>query len=130
MSSTDLQTNIESGSKPVDNNQNVTESQSAPSTAADHELTNGDDESCDEMSNHSLEEELETLSLSGDNELDLYTCSSCHDEFRQPRVLACLHVFCEDCLKPILIEDCIVCPTCQQVSNPVLPPIGLLLDCL
>ena len=87
-------------------------------TADEDQLANGNvgDLADGSANHHSLEEEFETLSLSGDNELDLYTCSSCHEEFKQPRVLSCLHVYCEDCLKPILIEDCITCPACKAVS--------------
>lgn len=88
-------------------------------TKADDQLANGDLGDLEDGlgSHHSLDEEFETLSLSGDNELDLYTCSSCHGEFKQPRVLSCLHVYCEDCLKPKLIEDCITCPACKLVSS-------------
>lgn len=61
-------------------------------------------------------EEFDTLSLTHDDELDMFTCHLCREEIKQPRVLSCLHSFCEGCLKPLLVEDSICCPRCQTVS--------------
>ena len=56
---------------------------------------------------------------------DQLSCSVCLQEYTQPRVLSCLHVFCEGCLKkfpaPQAGRGTICCPNCRQVS-PV--PVG------
>ncbi|GIY88366.1 brain tumor protein [Caerostris extrusa] len=46
-------------------------------------------------------------------------CNLCKSKFEQPRVLNCLHVFCEDCLQKHLSENGYVpnaleCPDCGQ----------------
>ncbi|KAG5898303.1 hypothetical protein JTB14_022992 [Gonioctena quinquepunctata] len=52
-------------------------------------------------------------------------CGICGDSFEVPRMLHCLHVFCEDCLDKKLVnaagdagpaETAIVCPTCSHVT--------------
>nr|XP_022910324.1 E3 ubiquitin-protein ligase TRIM13-like [Onthophagus taurus]XP_022910325.1 E3 ubiquitin-protein ligase TRIM13-like [Onthophagus taurus] len=51
------------------------------------------------------------------------SCGMCGDKLLLPRVLSCLHVFCEHCLDKKLIgesgdagsaETVITCPTCNQ----------------
>ena len=54
-------------------------------------------------------------------------CAVCLDTFTNPRMLQCHHVYCCDCLKP-LVEDergqlVVLCPTCRQ-PTPV-PPNGV-----
>ncbi|GIY76971.1 brain tumor protein [Caerostris darwini] len=49
-------------------------------------------------------------------------CHLCKSKFEQPRVLNCLHVFCEDCLKKRLSENGYVpnaleCPDCGQETE-------------
>ena len=69
-----------------------------------------------DVDDHVFSEELETLSLSGEEpSQSLYICPLCQSDYKQPRVLNCLHVFCESCLKPLLVEDSITCPTCGMV---------------
>lgn len=86
-------------------------------TNDEHLLVNGEGGGeSEQLSENSIADELETLSLSGDT-LDQFTCHVCESEYKQPRVLTCLHVFCEECLKPLLEEDCIICPTCSVVWN-------------
>ena len=52
---------------------------------------------------------------------DQLTCVVCLSEFTRPRVLTCLHVFCEDCLQGLVESEgnkrCIVCPTCRQCTE-------------
>lgn len=75
--------------------------------------TNGDS---DQLSEHAVDDDCETLSLTGGGERDPFTCPQCEREYKSPRVLNCLHVVCEECLKPLLVEDSIECPTCKLVS--------------
>ncbi|XP_071096773.1 tripartite motif-containing protein 5-like [Haliotis cracherodii] len=53
---------------------------------------------------------------------DDITCSICHDYFRTPKLLTCLHRYCRDCLHNYIItkglSDGVSCPTCRQVSKP------------
>ncbi|KAG8191831.1 hypothetical protein JTE90_022820 [Oedothorax gibbosus] len=49
-------------------------------------------------------------------------CSLCKSKFTQPRVLSCLHVFCEECLKKHLSENgympsFVYCPDCNQETK-------------
>ncbi|GFV26790.1 e3 ubiquitin-protein ligase TRIM33 [Trichonephila clavipes] len=49
-------------------------------------------------------------------------CHLCKSKFEQPRVLNCLHVFCEDCLKKRLsengfVQNVIVCLDCGQETE-------------
>ena len=52
--------------------------------------------------------------------VDQLSCSVCLQEYTQPRVLSCLHVFCEGCLKklpaPQAGRGTICCPNCHQVT--------------
>ena len=51
---------------------------------------------------------------------DQLSCSICLQEYTQPRVLSCLHIFCEGCLKrlpaPQAGRGTVCCPNCRQVS--------------
>ena len=53
---------------------------------------------------------------------DLYTCEVCLENMldKDPRLLSCHHSFCMKCLKKIMKNGTILCPTCRestQVSN-------------
>lgn len=48
---------------------------------------------------------------------DQYTCPICHLAFRQPTLTDCGHQFCEDCVRPLVRNDKIVCPTCRRQLN-------------
>ncbi|XP_058467336.1 B-box type zinc finger protein ncl-1-like [Malaya genurostris] len=63
---------------------------------------------------------LENGSLSECMEQD---CTLCENKYVSPRVLSCLHVFCESCLDKLLddeakkLEGLIECPTCKQPTK-------------
>lgn len=49
-------------------------------------------------------------------------CHVCKAKFDQPKVLSCLHVFCEECLKKNLPENgfhpnMLECPDCGQETK-------------
>jgi tripartite motif-containing protein 2/3 len=63
-----------------------------------------------------------------------FNCSFCEEQYKQPKILSCLHIFCLDCVKKIVDtslegkeEDAtlkskggkilINCPTCHQITN-------------
>ena len=48
-------------------------------------------------------------------------CSICLDTFTDPKLLQCFHVFCQQCLVPLGVQDqqgqlSLTCPTCRQVT--------------
>ncbi|KAI8517954.1 hypothetical protein Bbelb_039710 [Branchiostoma belcheri] len=47
---------------------------------------------------------------------DFLTCQICLQIFRRPKILDCLHSFCEECLKEYVKpgETVVKCPTCQR----------------
>ena len=47
---------------------------------------------------------------------DLYTCKVCLENMldKNPRSLSCLHTFCTDCLRKIMKDGVILCPTCRE----------------
>lgn len=59
------------------------------------------------------------MALSSCDEEGADFCQICKAKFEQPRVLSCLHVFCEECLKKLVPENgflhnVLECPTCGQ----------------
>ena len=52
---------------------------------------------------------------------DQLTCSVCLEEYTRPRVLPCLHVFCEACLQRLVVGGAnrlsSRCPNCRQVAQ-------------
>lgn len=79
---------------------------------------------------------LEEMSYNGGDSSDDNHCGICSDKLCSPRVLSCLHVFCEACLdklasakdsdsKSILIINC---PMCQQ-ETPIGPKGAASLPC-
>ena len=48
-------------------------------------------------------------------------CSICLDTFTDPKLLQCFHVYCQQCLVPLVVRDQrgklgLTCPTCRQVT--------------
>ena len=55
---------------------------------------------------------------------DQLTCAICLDDFKDPKLLQCFHVYCKDCLQRLVVQDqqgqlSLSCPTCRQST--VLP---------
>ena len=55
---------------------------------------------------------------------DQLTCTICLDNFKDPKLLQCFHVYCKDCLQRLVVQDqqgqiSLSCPTCRQST--VLP---------
>ena len=55
---------------------------------------------------------------------DQLTCAICLDDFKDPKLLQCFHVYCKDCLQRLVVQDqqgqlSLRCPTCRQST--VLP---------
>ena len=48
-------------------------------------------------------------------------CAICLDEFKEPKVLQCLHTYCKECLvklvKRKVQEHVITCPECRQETK-------------
>ena len=56
---------------------------------------------------------------------DQLTCAVCLEAFKHPKLLLCFHVYCKDCLKPLVVQEqqgqrSLRCPTCRQST--LLPP--------
>ncbi|XP_035681526.1 tripartite motif-containing protein 2-like [Branchiostoma floridae] len=48
---------------------------------------------------------------------EFLVCQVCLEDFRQPRMLSCLHTFCQPCLEKLLATEPVgklACPTCRQ----------------
>ena len=53
---------------------------------------------------------------------DQVTCPVCWDVFKQPKLLACAHAFCMDCIDPLPVDLVngdykIQCPTCREPTT-------------
>ena len=73
-----------------------------------------------ELRNVSLESEMaeEVLKKFFEEQLN---CSICLDPYTDPKLLQCLHVYCRQCLVPLVDRDQqgrlgLSCPTCRQVT--------------
>ena len=50
---------------------------------------------------------------------DQLTCAICLNDFKDPKLLQCFHVYCKDCLQRLVVQDqqgqlSLRCPTCRQ----------------
>ena len=58
---------------------------------------------------------------------DQLECSICLDSFTDPKLLQCFHVFCKDCLEPLVLRDqhglLLRCPNCRRST--LLPVNGV-----
>ena len=58
---------------------------------------------------------------------DQLECSICLDSFTDPKLLQCFHVFCKDCLEPLVLRDqhglSLRCPNCHRST--LLPANGV-----
>ena len=58
---------------------------------------------------------------------DQLECSICLDSFTDPKLLQCFHVFCKDCLEPLVLQDqhglSLRCPNCRRST--LLPASGV-----
>ena len=54
-------------------------------------------------------------------------CGICLDEYKDPKLLSCFHVFCKQCLEPLVLQrreqSLLDCPNCRHTT--VLPPQGV-----
>jgi uncharacterized protein YbaR (Trm112 family) len=72
------------------------------------------------------------LEDNNDNQNEILRCRHCGQQYRQPRILQCLHVFCTDCLEKIAVTPgpesagirddssgmtVLACPVCQQETR-------------
>ncbi|XP_071124967.1 B-box type zinc finger protein ncl-1-like isoform X2 [Mytilus edulis] len=78
--------------------------------------------------NSPRESPIDSLTCSLEN--DENSCSKCGSTFNQPKILTCLHVFCQSCLEKEIEEkeenepkDVIVCPKCKQET--IIPKKGI-----
>ena len=49
---------------------------------------------------------------------DQLTCAICKKDYKEPKLLQCFHVYCTDCLEPLVIQDpqgtSLNCPSCRR----------------
>ena len=53
------------------------------------------------------------------NSSDLVTCSVCLEVYTNPRILPCLHTFCEECVNQLAqtAGGALACPECREVCD-------------
>ncbi|XP_071792826.1 E3 ubiquitin-protein ligase TRIM56-like [Asterias amurensis] len=55
---------------------------------------------------------------------DFLECQICLETFKHPKVLQCLHTFCQNCLDQMAPDGTVVCPTCR--AETILPREGVM----
>lgn len=82
-------------------------------------LSNDSDTFGDDLSDVSLEDSSPKQQVE-------YTCRLCKEKLCKPRLLSCLHTFCEECIDKLIIDDTgdlkspdqvISCPICEQETK-------------
>ncbi|KAH9507813.1 Tripartite motif-containing protein 2 [Bulinus truncatus] len=60
-----------------------------------------------------------------DTNVNLLSCAICDHRYKDPKVLPCLHSFCEQCLSDVIPSESlsVTCPVCRQQS--ILPLDGV-----
>ena len=54
-------------------------------------------------------------------------CGICLDQYKDPKLLSCFHVFCKECLEPLVLQEegqsILRCPNCRRTT--AVPPQGV-----
>ncbi|XP_069502646.1 E3 ubiquitin-protein ligase TRIM56 [Ambystoma mexicanum] len=58
-----------------------------------------------------------TSSLSDALTNDFLTCKICLEKFKMPKILPCLHTYCEQCLQEIIENERLRCPECREETQ-------------
>ena len=60
------------------------------------------------------------------------TCKKCSKPYTDPRILPCLHSFCKNCIKSLVIQDGSKIPSCKTITSTsivaLFPGLPYLLD--
>uniref|UniRef100_A0A670HLQ7 RING-type domain-containing protein n=1 Tax=Podarcis muralis TaxID=64176 RepID=A0A670HLQ7_PODMU len=56
---------------------------------------------------------------------DFLTCKICYDLYVVPKILPCLHTYCQKCLEPLVENGTIHCPECRLQSEAPGGSVGL-----
>ncbi|XP_043933098.1 E3 ubiquitin-protein ligase TRIM56 [Protopterus annectens] len=48
---------------------------------------------------------------------EFLTCGICLELYKTPKILPCLHSYCQVCLEKIVIEQILRCPACREVTE-------------
>ena len=60
---------------------------------------------------------LPQKALLSEPDLEDRKCAVCSDSFKDPKLLDCLHTFCESCLRKFVGANEIFCPTCKKPTK-------------
>uniref|UniRef100_A0A8C0H1T5 RING-type domain-containing protein n=1 Tax=Chelonoidis abingdonii TaxID=106734 RepID=A0A8C0H1T5_CHEAB len=48
---------------------------------------------------------------------DFLTCKICYDLYTVPKILPCLHSYCQHCLEPLVRDRALQCPECRLQTD-------------
>ncbi|XP_078524583.1 E3 ubiquitin-protein ligase TRIM56 [Lissotriton helveticus] len=57
------------------------------------------------------------FSLSDALTQDFLTCKICLQKFQKPKILPCLHTYCESCLEKMIVDNRLRCPECREETE-------------